>query len=368
MFVRSKLVRLSVLAASLLLSTLPSAACVEPQNYLRHFVALEFKEGTTAEQIAEIDKTAFALKGKIKEIVSVEGGANLSPDFLKSKKGFADGFTFTFKSAADRDAYLVHPEHKALLGLAMPHLVKKFAFDYMVPALDARLPNKKVVDLSHVLGPDLPDFHKGKTAFKYTKLYTIAKNGYGDGAFTTPEHYGTHVDAPVHFIAGAKSIDKVEAASLVAPAVVIDVRQECSKDADYRLTVDKIKEFEKGGEIAPGTAVLLLTGWAERFADADKYRNADKKGGMHYPAFSTEAAEYLLSKGVKTLGLDTISADYGPSTDFPVHKKILGAGGILIENLNNLDKLPARGAKVYFGALPIKDGTGSPARVIAVIE
>lgn len=358
------------MAASLLLSILPSAACVEPQNYLRHFVALEFKEGTTAEQIVEIDKTAFALKGKIKEIVSVEGGANLSPDFLKSKKGFADGFTFTFKSAADRDAYLVHPEHKALLALAMPHLEKKFAFDYMVPAPYASLPYRKVVDLSHVLGPNLPDFHKGKTAFKYTKLYTIAKNGYGDGVFTTPEHYGTHVDAPVHFIAGAKSIDKIEAANLLAPAVVIDVREEVKmkKDVDYRLTVEKIKQFEEDGEIAPGSAVLLLTGWAERFGDPDKYTNADKKGGMHFPAYSAEAAEYLLAKGVKTLGLDTISADYGPSTDFPVHKKILGAGGILIENLNNLDKLPARGAKVFFGALPIKDGTGSPARVIAVVE
>lgn len=361
MFALYKLDRLSLWAASMLVFLLPSAAQAQQQFFLRHFVALEFKEGTTAEEIAEIDKTAFALPDKIKEIVSVEGGANLSADFLKSKKGFSDGFTFTFKSAADRDAYLVHPAHKALLALAMPHLEKKFAFDYMVPA-------PHVVDLSHVLGPNLPDFHKGKTAFKYTTLYTIAKNGYGDGIFTTPEHYGTHVDAPLHFVAGAKSIDKVAADMLLAPAVVIDVRQEVQEDADYRLTVERIKEFEKGGEIAAGSAVLLLTGWEERFSDPVKYNNLDSKGTMHFPAFSKEAAEYLLSKGVKALGLDTISADYGPSTDFPVHKAILGAGGILIENLNNLDKLPARGAKVYFGALPIKNGTGSPARVIAVIK
>lgn len=365
MFVLSKLDRLSLLAASMMALLLPSAAQAEQQFFLRHFVALEFKEGTSAEEIAEIDKTAFALKGKIKEIVSVEGGANLSADFLKSKKGFSDGFTFTFKSAADRDAYLIHPEHRALLALAMPHLQNKFAFDYMVPAAERQT---TVVDLSHVLGPNLPDFHKGTTAFKYTTLYTIAKNGYGDGMFTTPEHYGTHVDAPLHFVAAAKSIDKVDVGMLLAPAVVIDVRQEVRNNPDYRLSVERIKEFEKGGEIAAGSAVLLLTGWAERFADPGKYNNLDGKGIMHYPAYSKESAEYLIAKGVKTLGLDTISADYGPSTDFPVHKTVLGAGGILIENLTNLDKLPARGAKIYIGALPIKNGTGSPARVIAVVE
>jgi kynurenine formamidase len=111
-----------------------------------------------------------------------------------------------------------------------------------------------------------------------------------------------------------------------------------------------------------------LTGWSERFGNPIAYRNADATGTMRYPAYGEEAAEYLIkSRQVAALGLDTISADYGLSTDYPVHKLALGQGVLLIENLNNLDKLPARGALTFFGAIRVKDGTGSPARVIAIV-
>lgn len=230
-----------------------------------------------------------------------------------------------------------------------------------VPAPD------KIIDLTHVLGPDLPNFHEGDASFDYRMLYTIPKDGFADGDFSTPEHYGTHIDAPSHFITDGQSIDQVPASKLILPAIVIDVRDEVKTNADYRLTVDKIKEFEKSGAIPSGSAVLLLTGWAERFHDPAAFRNADANGVMHYPAFSAEAAEYLVNtRQAAALGVDTISLDYGLSTDFPVHHFALGKGLILIENLNNLDKLPARGSLVFFGPLRIKNGTGSPARILAI--
>jgi len=231
-----------------------------------------------------------------------------------------------------------------------------------VPAAD------KIIDLTHVLGPDLPDFHLGSTAFSYKMLFTIPKDGFADGAFTTPEHYSTHMDAPSHFVEGGQTIDRVPASKLILPSVVIDVRDEVKADPNYRLTVEKIKDFEASGPIPEGCAVLLLTGWSERFRDPTAYRNVDSTGTMRYPSYGAEAAEYLAkTRKVAALGLDTISADYGLSKDYPVHKIALGQGVLLIENLNNLDKLPARGALTFFGPLRVKDGTGSPARVLAII-
>jgi kynurenine formamidase len=226
----------------------------------------------------------------------------------------------------------------------------------------------KIIDLTHVLSSDIPDFHVQNNAFVYKTLFTVAKDGYGDGAFTMPEHYGTHMDAPNHFYVGAQSIDQIPAEKLIVPGVVIDARKEVEADADYRLTVAKIKSFETHGEIPPGAVVLMLTGWADRWSTPTLYRNADARGVMHFPGVSQEAAEYLINtRHAGGLGIDTLSLDYGASSDFPVHKLALGKGAFLIENLDNLSKLPSRNVLLYLGPLRIKGGTGSPARVMAVV-
>lgn len=229
--------------------------------------------------------------------------------------------------------------------------------------------DSKVIDLSHTLGPDLPDFQPGKTQFAYQKVNSIAKNGYASGKFTCPEHYGTHIDAPAHFVSGATTIDKLEAQNFVLPCVVIDVRKEVKNDPDYALTVAKVEDFEKQGKIPQGAAVLLLTGWSKRWSEAKAYLNEDSKGTMHFPAFSKESADFLLAKRkVRALGIDTISADIGASATYDVHKTMLKQGKYLIENLNSLDKLPARGCTLICAPLPLKDGTGSPARIMALVQ
>lgn len=227
----------------------------------------------------------------------------------------------------------------------------------------------RIVDLTHVISPGIPDFHGDSHAFESKQLFTVKKDGYANRSFSMPEHLGTHVDAPSHFVDGGKSIDQISVERLVLPCVVIDVRDEVAKNADYQLTRQKIAEFEKHGEIPEGSAVLLLTGWDSRWAQPDSYRNADEKGTLHYPAFSKESAEYLIEKRhASVLGLDTISLDNNASSGYPVHHIALGKGLILIENLTNLDKLPPRGSQVFFGALPMEGGTGSPARVIGIIN
>jgi kynurenine formamidase len=202
---------------------------------------------------------------------------------------------------------------------------------------------------------------------RYEKLAEFESSGYAAGAFRVPEHFGTHVDAPGHFLRGRDTRDKLEAKRLIAPAAVIDVRDKVRRDPDYRLSVADIQAWERGGRIPDGAAVLLLTGWDERYQDAAKYRNADSGGVMHFPGFSEEAIRFLATnRRPVALGIDTLSIDYGPSKDFAGHKLSHESGLYHIENLANLNNLPARGAVIFVGPLPIENGSGSPARVLAI--
>lgn len=234
--------------------------------------------------------------------------------------------------------------------------------------MSLQIDGTKLIDLTHVLGDGIPDFHGDVHAFKYKTVFSIAKDGFADGHYETPEHLGTHVDAPCHFSQGAASIDQLSASNLIVPCVVIDARKEAGANPDYCLTVEKIKEFEKDGMIPPNSAVLLLTGWSNRWSKPGDYRNVDSKGTMHFPGFTGDAAEMLANdRHVAYLGIDTLSLDAGNSTTYPVHHKALSKGLHLIENLDSLDKLPARGALLVCAPLRIKNGTGSQARVFAIL-
>jgi len=226
-----------------------------------------------------------------------------------------------------------------------------------------------VVDLTHVINTNTPTWEGDQGEYRYEKLTSIAKDGYFSGAFRIPEHFGTHIDAPAHFIEGGPTIEKLSPEHLILPAVVIDVRKEVAENPDYELSVEKITDWERRGKITPGCAVLLLTGWGKRYNDVDSYRNPDNRKHMHFPGYSAEAAKYLVQeRGVAGLGIDTLSIDPGQSETFPVHKEALGHDLFLIENLTNLDLLPSRGILLFCGALPIQGGSGCPARVLAIVD
>jgi kynurenine formamidase len=225
----------------------------------------------------------------------------------------------------------------------------------------------QILDLTQLLNDKIPTFGGERDGFRYETLSDSKKDGYASGAFRIPEHFGTHVDAPAHFIVGKETIEKVKVKKFIAPAVVIDIRAKVEANADYQLTAEDIQEFEKGGAIPEGAAVLLLTGWDKRFNEPEKYRNADANGVLHFPGFSLEAIQYLLrNPKIVALGIDTLSIDYGPSKNFQGHRISHGSGLYHIENMTNLDKLPARGAVIFVGVLPIASGSGSPARVLAI--
>jgi kynurenine formamidase/mono/diheme cytochrome c family protein len=225
----------------------------------------------------------------------------------------------------------------------------------------------QIVDLTHLLNDKTPTFGGERDAFRYETLSDRKKDGYASGAFRIPEHFGTHVDAPSHFIVWKETIERIKVKKFIAPAVVIDVRAKVEANADYQLTAEDIQEFEKGGAIPEGAAILLLTGWDKRYKEPEKYRNADASGVLHFPGFSLEAIQYLLrNPKIVALGIDTLSIDYGASKNFQGHKISHGSGLYHLENMTNLDKLPARGAVIFVGVLPIEGGSGSPARIIAI--
>ena len=225
-----------------------------------------------------------------------------------------------------------------------------------------------VVDLSYAINDRLVAWPGDEKAFEAKVKATIEKNGYFTRSFWMLEHYGTHLDAPAHFPPGKTTVDQIPVKQFFGPAVVVDVRAESAKDADYLLPASRVEEWEKRyGKIREGAIVLLRTGWALRWPDAQKYRNQDAQGKMHFPGFSVEAAKLLMDRKVSGLGCDTLSIDYGASADFPVHHLALGAGLYHLENLADLSGLPESGAFLIVAPIKLEGGSGGPVRVFALL-
>ena len=182
------------------------------------------------------------------------------------------------------------------------------------------------------------------------------------------EHYGTHLDAPIHFPPGKTPVDQIPAKQFFGMAVVFDVRAEGAADADYQLPAARIDEWEKRhGRIPEGAIALLRTGWASRWPDAQSYRNQDAAGRMHFPGFSVEAVERLIERKVSGIGCDTMSVDCGASEQFAVHHLALGAGLYHLENLSDLSELPETGAFLVVAPIKLEGGSGGPVRVFALL-
>jgi kynurenine formamidase len=226
----------------------------------------------------------------------------------------------------------------------------------------------RVLDLSYAINDKLVPWPGDEKFFEAKVNATIEKNGYFTRSFWMLEHYGTHLDAPAHFPPGKTTVDQIPVKQLFGPAVVMDVRAESGKDADYQLAAARVEDWEKRhGRIPEGAIVLLRTGWASRWPDVQKYRNQDANGKMHFPGFSVEAAKLLIERKVSGLGCDTLSIDPGTSSDFAVHHVALGAGLYHLENLADMSELPETGAFLIVAPIKLEGGSGGPARVFALL-
>lgn len=195
---------------------------------------------------------------------------------------------------------------------------------------------------------------------------------YSSYALSSPEHGGTHLDAPIHFSERGQTADQVPLTRLVGPAVVIDVSAQAARNPDYELAVADVLAFEnRHGRIAEGAIVLLRTDWSRRWPDAKSYLGDDTPGDasrLRFPSFGPDAARLLVEeRSIGALGVDTASIDHGRSTDFRVHRIAMGANVPGFENLTNLASLPPKGALVIALPMKIEGGSGGPLRAIAIL-
>jgi kynurenine formamidase len=219
-----------------------------------------------------------------------------------------------------------------------------------------------VVDLTQPLGAETV-LWPGSRPFAASTVSQIERDGAYARVLETPEHAGTHVDAPSHFAAGGAHVDAIPADRLVVPCAVLDVRAQCDADAGFTIERAHVEDAERrNGPIDSGSAVLALTGWDRYRDDAERYVGGD------FPGFGVTAAEALIERGVIGLGIDTLGVDPGAAGDFPVHHITLPAGLWHLEGLVNLAELPPRGALLVVGVLRLVDGSGAPARVFALLS
>jgi kynurenine formamidase len=226
----------------------------------------------------------------------------------------------------------------------------------------------EVVDLTHVFGQTIPTYLVDEKP-KRQDFVTVEANGFYIQQWTFTEHASTHVDIPAHFIADGVTVDNYPADLLIGPAVVIDISAKTAETDDATLDVADIEAWEaENGEIPAGAIVFLYSGWDARWEDPAAFRNADADDVQHYPGFSAEAATFLVeARDIRGVGVDTLSLDIGASSTFDVHYIILGAGKYGIEGVANLGALVGRQATVFVGVPRWEQGSGGPARVLAVI-
>jgi kynurenine formamidase len=237
------------------------------------------------------------------------------------------------------------------------------------------LTKAELVDLTWAFDERTLYWPTSPSAFEIKQLaYGQTPGGwfYASNAVCTPEHGGTHLDAPIHFAEGKRTADQIPLRQLLAPAVVIDVAAKAAAHADYRLTADDVRAWEaQHGAIAAGTIVLLRTGWGARWPDRKQYFGDDTPGAtdnLHFPSYGEDAARYLVEeRRVAAIGVDTASIDYGQSRDFIVHRVAGGADVPGFENVAHLERLPPRGAFVIALPMKIAGGSGGPLRIIAAV-
>ena len=242
----------------------------------------------------------------------------------------------------------------------------------------SNLASQTIIDLSHDYSKETIYWVTAKQFDMDTVFAGQTEGGfyYSANNFSTAEHGGTHLDAPIHFAENGITVDQIPLASLIGPAIKIDVSEKALANRDYLISSEDFKSWESkaGMKIPKGSIVLLETGYSKFYPDHIKYMGTDQRGPeavklLHFPGLSEEAAIWLTeNRSIKAIGIDTPSIDYGQSKLFKAHVVLLSNNIPAFENLTNLDQVPANDFQVIALPMKIKGGSGAPLRAIALIS
>jgi kynurenine formamidase len=226
------------------------------------------------------------------------------------------------------------------------------------------------VDLTHTLSPAFPFIPvQNKTfPFRMSPIATVKADGVYANRWELTEHVGTHLDAPCHFIEGGRAVDQLPVDELLAPLAVVSIANRAATNPDAALEHEDLVAWERAhGRLPNGAAVFLHTGWEVRAKDAPTFVNMDANGTMHFPGFSEQATEFLVSeRAIAGIGIDTLSIDPGRDTTYRVHKRLFAAGKWAVECLANLGRVPMVGAFAFIAPVKVQGASGAPARVVAL--
>jgi kynurenine formamidase len=242
----------------------------------------------------------------------------------------------------------------------------------------------KIIDCSHTYSPEMPSISLPPQFGQNPpfELHLISRYDEKGPAwywnwFKMGEHTGTHVDAPNHWVSGKDNVgvDRMETKTLIVPAVVIDVEQKATVNNDYEVTREDILAWEsRHGRVPKNAMIVMNSGWGKRWMDAKRYINLDEKGVPHNPGFGEAAAELLLKeREIAGLAVDSVSTEAlalaggKKPNPYPVHFAAHAAAKYQIEAFANAERLPPAGAILIISPLKIKDGSGAPARILALV-
>jgi len=210
----------------------------------------------------------------------------------------------------------------------------------------------RIVDLSHPISPAMP-LWPGTPRPEFSDLCTVGRDGFGERWLQLSSHTGTHLDAPAHLFDGAATLDQLDVSHFIGKGALLDLRQTEAGP----VSLDRVLASRE--RIGQAEFLLLHTGWS-RFWGRDEYSRG-------YPVLSPEAAAWLAGLGLKGIGIDAPSFDEADSEVLPIHRRLLRAGFVLIENLTGLEPLGDRG--FFFSALPlpVSGAEACPVRAVAAI-
>ncbi|MDY7023079.1 MAG: cyclase family protein [Cyanobacteriota bacterium] len=239
------------------------------------------------------------------------------------------------------------------------------------------LKTKTFVDLTHSFEPNIPHWkgfpnEKIETAYWYEPGVGTLGAGFFAQRYSFIGQWGTHIDPPVHFIKGLRTLDEIKLSEMILPLVVIDVHEKVAQNSDYQITLDDVKAWEEQyGKIPTGSFVVMRTDWSKRWPDNEAMANRDAQGIAHYPGWSLPVLKYLYEDcKITASGHETTDTDPGISTsqnDYSNEVYILSQNHYQIELLANLDQVPEVGAIAIVTSPKPKGGSGFPARVFAIL-